>query len=62
MQFDILVPNYSEGEAIFKNETNLSLNYYRKQIKLKIYFKNVLYHIKFELLTSVFWVKYYSFF
>ena len=40
MQFGILVPYYSEGEAIFKNETQLSLNYYRKQIKLKNIFQN----------------------
>ena len=45
MQFGILVPYYSEGEAIFKNETNLSLNYYRKQIKLKKYISKLFYII-----------------
>ena len=42
MQFDILVKKYSEG-YFFKNETNLGLNYNRKQ---KFLFKIPLNHAK----------------
>ena len=35
MQFDILVPNYSEGGYFLKIKKNFGLNYYRKQLKFK---------------------------
>ena len=35
VQFHILVPNYSDGSYFLENETNLGLNFYRKDIKFK---------------------------
>ena len=40
VQFHIFAPNYSEGSYFFENETNLDLNNYKKQIKLKKPFQN----------------------
>ena len=54
VQFHIFVPNYSEAGYLLKMKQNLGLNYYRKQIKLKNLSNILLYHVKFQLLTSVF--------
>ena len=38
----------------FENETNFSLNYFENQVKLKILFKILFNHVKFQLLTAFF--------
>ena len=34
-RFDILVPNYSEGDHFLENVTDFSLEYFRQQLTLK---------------------------
>ena len=48
------MPNYSEEGYIFKYKINLGLFYYRKQLRLKHFFRILSNHVKFQLLTSFF--------